>query len=74
MHSKQARINQLKKISHISVVISAMLLFIGIMCIYVVKIQDLSVIAWCIFGISFVFTCVVSIIRGYMEVRQKRQK
>jgi len=74
MNKEKTTIHHLKKISIISVCISVMFLFISLFCIYLVKIQTLSVIAWCIFGISFIITCVVTIARGFMEVRQKRIK
>jgi len=74
MNKEKTTIRHLKKISIISVCVSAVFLFISLFCIYIVKIQTLSVISWCLFGISFIITCVVTIARGFMEVRKKRVK
>lgn len=71
MNKEESIIHHLKTISIFSLCSSLMLLFIGLLCIYLVKIQTLSVIVWCLFGISFTITCVVTITRGFMEARPK---
>ena len=74
MNKEKTAIYHLKKINIISECISVIFLFISLFCIYLVKIKILSVFAWCIFGISLIITCILTIARGFMEVRQKRIK
>ena len=72
MDKKQALIRQLKKVSIISVYISVVFLFVGLFCLYLVKIQVLTAITWSILGLAFIITCVTTITRGVMEVKQKQ--
>ncbi len=72
MTEKQILIRKLKSFSILTVAIAALSLMFGLLCLFVLQSKTLSLLAWGLFGSSLFATLGLSIVRGVMEVKQKR--
>lgn len=72
MTEKQILIRKLKSFSILTVTVAALSLLLALLCLFVIQSKTLSVLVWGLFGSSLCATLGLSVVRGVMEVKQKR--
>ncbi len=72
MNEKTFLIRRLKSFSILTMTIAVLALLFGLLCLFVLQSKTLSLLAWGLFGSSLFATLGLSIVRGVLEVKQKR--